>query len=106
VVADRAEITVEARGRLEALVQERDGFALAEADLRLRGPGEFFGTRQSGLDGFRLGDLTADLRLLEAARTEAMTALEQAPGLDGVWAAVRTAMEERWASRLGLAQVG
>ncbi|HSD51839.1 MAG TPA: DNA helicase RecG, partial [Candidatus Methylomirabilis sp.] len=106
VVADRAQITEEARGRLEALVQERDGFALAEADLRLRGPGEFFGTRQSGLDGFHLGDLTADLRLLEAARGEAMTVLEQAPALDGIWAAVRAAMEERWASRLGLAQVG
>ncbi|HEX9900242.1 MAG TPA: ATP-dependent DNA helicase RecG, partial [Candidatus Methylomirabilis sp.] len=61
VVADRTEITEEARARLEALVRERDGFALAEADLRLRGPGEFFGTRQSGLDGFSLGDLTADL---------------------------------------------
>jgi ATP-dependent DNA helicase RecG len=106
VVADRAEITEEARGRLEAFVQERDGFALAEADLRLRGPGEFFGTRQSGLDGFQLGDLTADLRLLEAARGEAMTVLEQAPALDGAWAAVRAAMEQRWASRLGLAQVG
>ncbi len=106
VVADRAEITDDARARLEALVRERDGFALAEADLRLRGPGEFFGTRQSGLDGFHLGDLTADLRLLEAARDEAMAVLEQAPALDGVWAAVRTMMEERWTSRLGLAQVG
>jgi len=106
VVADRTEITEEARARLEALVRERDGFALAEADLRLRGPGEFFGTRQSGMDGFHLGDLTADLRLLEAARGEAMTVLEQAPALDGVWAAARAAMEERWASRLGLAQVG
>ncbi len=106
VVADRAEVTEEARGRLEALVRERDGFALAEADLRLRGPGEFFGTRQSGLDGFHLGDLTADLRLLEAARGEAMAVLEQTPALDGVWSAVRAAMEKRWAPRLGLARVG
>lgn len=106
VVADRTEITEEARARLEALVRERDGFALAEADLRLRGPGEFFGTRQSGLDNFSLGDLTADLRILEAARAEAMAALEQTPGLDGEWEPVRTAMEARWASRLGLAQVG
>jgi ATP-dependent DNA helicase RecG len=106
VLADRAGITDEARARLEALVRERDGFALAEADLRLRGPGEFFGTRQSGLDGFHLGDLTADLRLLEAARAEAAAVLEQAPALDGDWAAARAAMEERWAGRLGLAQVG
>jgi ATP-dependent DNA helicase RecG len=72
----------------------------------LRGPGEFFGTQQSGLDGFRLGDLTADLRLLERARAEAMAALAEAPALDGAWAAVRAAMEERWAGRLGLAHVG
>jgi ATP-dependent DNA helicase RecG len=106
VVADRQAIGEEARARLEALTREHDGFALAEADLRLRGPGEFFGTQQSGLDGFRLGDLTADLRLLERARAEAMAALAEAPALDGAWAAVRAAMEERWAGRLGLAHVG
>ena len=106
VVADREEITEEARARLEALMRESDGFALAEADLRLRGPGEFFGTRQSGLDGFALGDLTADLRLLEKARAEATAILAEVPALDGEWAGVRRAMEERWAARLGLAQVG
>ncbi len=106
VVADRGEIGEEARARLEALVRERDGFALAEADLRLRGPGDFFGTRQSGLDGFHLGDLTADLSLLETARAEAMAALGETPALDGMWAPVRAVMEERWAARLGLAQVG
>ena len=106
VVADREEITEEARARLEALMRESDGFALAEADLRLRGPGEFFGTRQSGLDGFALGDLTADLSLLEKARAEATAILAEVPALDGEWAGVRRAMEERWAARLGLAQVG
>jgi len=106
VVADRHEIGVEARARLEALTREHDGFALAETDLKLRGPGEFFGTRQSGLDGFHLGDLATDLRLLEIARAEATAALTESPALDGVWAGVRAAMEGRWASRLGLAQVG
>ncbi len=106
VVADREEVGEEARARLEALVRERDGFRLAEADLRLRGPGEFFGTRQSGLDGFRLGDLTADLSLLETARAEARAALAEAPALDGAWIAVRKAMEKRWAACLGLGQVG
>jgi ATP-dependent DNA helicase RecG len=106
IVTDRSEITEEAKARLEAFVGETDGFALAEADLRLRGPGEFFGTQQSGLDGFRLGDLAADLRLLEAARAEAAAVLAEAPALEGAWAAVRAAMEERWAARLGLAQVG
>jgi ATP-dependent DNA helicase RecG len=106
VLADRQEIGEEARARLEALVLQRDGFALAETDLRLRGPGEFFGTRQSGLDGFHPGDLAADLTLLETARAEAKAALAENPALDGGWAAIQTAMEERWASRLALAHVG
>jgi ATP-dependent DNA helicase RecG len=106
VVADREEIGPEAQARLEALIRERDGFALAEADLRLRGPGDFFGTRQAGLDGFHVGDLTADLRLLEEARAEAVATLEEAPELDGPWKATREAMEARWVSRLGLGRVG
>ena len=106
VVADRDEIGVEGQARLEALVRERDGFALAEADLGLRGPGDFFGTRQAGLDGFQVGDLSADLRLLEEARAEATATLQAAPDLDGAWASTRTAMEARWAARLGLARVG
>jgi ATP-dependent DNA helicase RecG len=106
VVADREEISPEAQARLEAFIQERDGFALAEADLRLRGPGDFFGTRQAGLDGFQVGDLTADLRLLEEARAEAINTLQSAPDLDGVWESTRNAMEGRWAARLGLARVG
>lgn len=106
VVANRHEIGAEAHARLETLTREHDGFALAEADLKLRGPGEFFGTRQSGLDGFQLGDLTTDLRLLEMTRAEATAALAEAPALDGVWAEVRAAMAERWGARLGLAQVG
>ena len=106
VVADRDEIGPEAQARLEALIRERDGFALAEADLRLRGPGDFFGTRQAGLDGFHVGDLTADLRLLEEARAEAATTLEAAPELGGPWEATREAMEARWAARLALGQVG
>jgi len=106
VVAERDEIGLEAQARLEALIQERDGFALAETDLRLRGPGDFFGTRQAGLDGFHVGDLTADLRLLDEARAEAVTTLQAAPDLDGPWAATREAMKARWAARRGLAQVG
>jgi ATP-dependent DNA helicase RecG len=106
VVADRQQIGEEARARLEALTREHDGFALAEVDLRLRGPGEFFGTRQSGLEGLPLGDGALDLGLLEAARAEARAALAESPRLDGAWARVRAAMEGRWASRLGLGRVG
>ena len=106
VLVDREELSPEAQERLEAFVQERDGFALAEADLRQRGPGEFFGTRQAGLDGFQVGNLAADLRVLEEAREAAMAALRESPGLEGSWLPIRQAMETRWASRLSLARVG
>jgi ATP-dependent DNA helicase RecG len=106
VMADRDELSPEALARLEAFVQERDGFALAEADLRQRGPGEFFGTRQAGLGVFQVGDLAADLRVLEEARNAAAAALQTSPDLEGPWLAIRQAMESRWASRLNLARVG
>jgi ATP-dependent DNA helicase RecG len=105
-VAEREEISPEAQARLDAFVRERDGFALAEADLQQRGPGEFCGTRQAGLDGFQVGSLSADLRALEEARAVAAAALQQCPDLDGPWEAVRSAMETRWATRLGLGRVG
>ncbi len=106
LVANRRELGQEAQARLEALAREHDGFTLAEIDLKLRGPGEFFGTRQSGLEVFHLGDLATDLHLLEIARAAAAAALTESPTLDGAWAAVRAAMTDRWGARLGLAQVG
>lgn len=106
VVADRRELGPEARARLEVFVHETDGFALAEADLRLRGPGEFFGTRQAGLDPFRQGSLATDLRLLEEARAAAAQILAESPDLTGRWAALREPLEAAWAGRLGLARVG
>jgi len=60
--------------RLEALVKSRDGFALAEADLKQRGPGEVFGTKQSGIPDLRVASLT-DLKLIKTAREAAQTAL-------------------------------
>jgi ATP-dependent DNA helicase RecG len=67
--------------RLQAIQNTQDGFALAEKDLALRGPGEFLGTRQSGLPDLRLASF-ADLRLLEVARAEAQRLLETDPELD------------------------
>ncbi len=67
--------------RLSALVGSSDGFAIAEADLRIRGPGELLGTRQSGLAGFRLIDLGKDLDTLVKARTTAARLLEEDPEL-------------------------
>lgn len=106
LVADREAISETAAARLEALVRERDGFALAEADLRLRGPGQFFGTAQAGRDEGPLQELVMDLRLLERARAEAAAILEEDPGLTGRWAALAQALEARWADRFALAQVG
>jgi ATP-dependent DNA helicase RecG len=106
VVADRQAVSEAGRARLEALVGQPDGFALAEADLRLRGPGEFFGTRQSGQDGFPAGEVVGDLQLLEEARHAADRVLAEDPGLCGLWADLREPLEARWASRLDLARIG
>ncbi|MEX1255194.1 MAG: ATP-dependent DNA helicase RecG [Dehalococcoidia bacterium] len=71
----------EAQQRLRLMEETTDGFRLAEADLRMRGPGEFFGTRQSGLPDFRVASLL-DTRLIELAREEAARLLEEDPHLD------------------------
>jgi len=72
--------SAEGRERLSVLERTHDGFLLAEEDLRLRGPGEFFGTRQSGLPDLKMAKLS-DLRLLELARTEAIRLFKQDPEL-------------------------
>jgi ATP-dependent DNA helicase RecG len=73
--------TPEARERLHVLETTLDGFAIAEADLRLRGPGELLGQAQSGLPPFRFGDLATDLELVRRARTLAARLLD-APTVD------------------------
>ncbi len=90
------------KGRLDALVETTDGFAIAERDLALRGPGDFFGTRQSGLPTLRVGDLVRDFPMMEDARREAVAWLEDARG-------ARPLVEylsANWAARFGLAGVG
>jgi ATP-dependent DNA helicase RecG len=69
-----------ARERLEVLARTSDGFDLAEADLRIRGPGDYFGTRQSGLPEFQVADFS-DVRLIETARREATAILNADPNL-------------------------
>src|SRR5207302_7917375 len=64
-------LTEEAQRRIDAMTSTNDGFRIAEVDLELRGPGEFFGTRQSGLPEFRAADLLRDTSLLKEARREA-----------------------------------
>jgi ATP-dependent DNA helicase RecG len=67
---------------MRAMVRTQDGFELAEIDMRMRGPGEFFGSRQSGLPDLRLARLS-DTRLLALARQEAQTILDADPDLAG-----------------------
>ncbi len=74
-------LSQEARQRIQTMVQTNDGFAIAEADLKLRGPGDIEGTRQSGLLNLRLADLARDGRILQTAREMALRVLEQDPEL-------------------------
>ncbi len=70
-----------AERRLAAMVATTDGFSIAETDLRLRGPGDFFGTRQSGIPEFKIADILADAALLDAARADALAIVESDPHL-------------------------
>lgn len=74
-------VTPEAKSRLKAVEGTTNGFELAEQDLKMRGPGEFFGTRQSGLPDLKLVKLS-DIKLLEMARQEARLIFEKDPGLE------------------------
>jgi ATP-dependent DNA helicase RecG len=92
--------------RLDALVRTTDGFQLAELDLELRGPGEFFGTRQAGMPDFRVASLTRDRDLLEAARREAVATLDDQEISTADIARAQLHMRTRWQKSYGLVEVG
>jgi ATP-dependent DNA helicase RecG len=97
----------DAQRRIDAMVQTSDGFRIAEADLELRGPGEFFGTRQSGLPEMRVADLVRDAALLGEARSEAQAIVAGDPNLERAeHRGLRQALLARWRGKLGLAGVG
>ena len=73
--------TEEAEQRLQTLVSTNDGFKVAEVDLTMRGPGDFFGTRQSGLPDLHIANLVKDFRILEQTREEAFALIERDPSL-------------------------
>lgn len=97
----------DAQRRLQVMEETCDGFRIAEADLEIRGPGEFLGTRQAGLADFRIANLLRDGRVLEEARTDAFE-LAQRPELltAECYADLRQALLDRWGSRLELAGIG
>jgi len=94
--------------RLNAMVRTQDGFELAELDLKLRGPGEFFGTRQAGLPEFRVANLVRDRQLLELAKQEAVrfVAAPEPEGTEAERARVWARLKEAWQRRYGLVEAG
>jgi ATP-dependent DNA helicase RecG len=92
--------------RLRVMEATTDGFKIAEADLEIRGPGDFLGTRQAGLPEFRVASILRDGRILEEARREAFTLVERDPELNlPEHARLKEEMQKRWGGRLELAGV-
>jgi ATP-dependent DNA helicase RecG len=101
-------VSEEGECRLDAMVRTTDGFQIAELDLELRGPGEFFGTRQAGLPSFQVANLIRDRELLEAAKREA-AAVVAGPTAEISQEEISRAlrhMRARWPRTYGLVEVG
>jgi ATP-dependent DNA helicase RecG len=101
-------VTEEGQRRLDAMVKTNDGFKIAELDLELRGPGEFFGTRQAGMPSFRVANIIRDAQLLEAAKHEA-AAVIAGPNEEISTEEISRAlvhMRARWRHTYGLVEVG
>jgi ATP-dependent DNA helicase RecG len=101
-------VTEEGERRLDAMVRTNDGFQIAELDLELRGPGEFFGTRQAGMPNFRVANLIRDRQLLELAKREAAAVME-GPNSEITQVEISralVALRTRWRHTYGLVEVG
>ncbi|MBM4307498.1 MAG: ATP-dependent DNA helicase RecG [Deltaproteobacteria bacterium] len=97
----------EARIRLRAMEQSNDGFKIAEQDLELRGPGDFFGIRQSGLPDFRVAHILRDTPILIEARKEAFELVQEDPELKKpANSALKEVLKKRWRGRLEMAAIG
>jgi ATP-dependent DNA helicase RecG len=83
------------------MVENTDGFRIADEDLNIRGPGEFFGTRQSGMPDLKVANLLRDVKILETARKEAFALIEKEPMLAG-YPQLRKSIEDFWGKRIEL----
>ena len=100
-------VSEEGRRRLDVMAATTDGFKIAEADLEIRGPGEFLGTRQSGLPDFRFANLLRDSQILEAARQDAFQLVQKTAGLSTPESQqIAEELRQRWGQRLQLASIG
>jgi ATP-dependent DNA helicase RecG len=98
-------LTEEAEARLQCMLETTNGFKIAEKDLGIRGPGEFFGTKQSGLPALRAANLIRDRELLELARAEALSYVEHPPS-EAKFQRLVEHLKSNWQRRYGLAAVG
>ncbi len=97
----------DARRRLKIMENTTDGFRISEEDLAIRGPGDFLGTRQSGLPEFRVANIARDMKILQEAREEAFDLVKRDPDLtDPSHRYLKDVLRERWKGRLELATVG
>ena len=108
VLMTGGKVSEEGERRLDAMVRTNDGFEIAELDLELRGPGEFFGTRQAGLPSFQVANLIRDRDLLELAKKEAGAVLS-GPNAEISQTEIDRALRQmrtRWQKTYGLVEVG
>ena len=108
VLMTGGKVSEEGERRLDAMVRTNDGFQIAELDLELRGPGEFFGTRQAGMPSFLIANLIRDRQILEAAKREA-AAVMAGPNPEISQVEIERAIREmraRWQNTYGLVEVG
>ena len=99
--------TENAQARLQAMTRTNDGFAIAETDLSLRGPGQFFGTRQHGLPEFKMADISSEIDLLKLAHADAIDLLSRDPKLSSPsHKHLRSALQHQFGRTLQLAQIG
>ncbi len=95
----------EAKRRLDIMVKSNDGFRIAEEDLNIRGPGEFLGTRQSGMPDLRIANIVRDSTLLSDARREAFSLIDREPDLKG-FPLLRKSLEKFWEGKIELFKTG
>jgi ATP-dependent DNA helicase RecG len=108
VLMTGSKVSEDGERRLDAMIRTSDGFQIAELDLELRGPGEFFGTRQAGMPSFQVANLIRDRQLLEAAKREAAMVLA-GPNSEISQAEIDASlrhMRTRWHKSYRLAEVG